>query len=406
MIALGGAVILAAAPATSFAAPKQPVVPQTRTFALSKAERAAILPLQTAVDANSFGLAAAALPAAQAAAQSPDARYFVAQYQLRIGLGTGSTQMQAAAIDAMIASGGAPAADLAQLYANQAALAAGTGDLRKAELAYTRLADATPGDSETMAKLAEVKNDLGKTAEAAALLGQAISLKEGAGQPAPEGWYKRALKIAFDTKIAPESLKVSQALVTAYPSQQNWRDAVLVHRELGGLDKEGLLDLFRLKRATNALAGERDYLEFATALTGAGLGLEAKSVMDEGVSRQMVDPAKPTFKEAIAAAAKRAVAEKAGIAAIQTKAMAAATGAPAIGAADSALGLADYAKAADLYRAALLKGSVDTSLANTRLGIALAMAGRKAEAETALHSVTGPRAALASLWLAWLARRA
>jgi hypothetical protein len=37
--------------------------------------------------------------------------------------------------------------------------------------------------------------------------------------------------------------------------------------------------------------------------------------------------------------------------------------------------------------------------------MALGLAGQKAEAETALRAVTGPRADLASLWLLWLAQR-
>ena len=55
--------------------------------------------------------------------------------------------------------------------------------------------------------------------------------------------------------------------------------------------------------------------------------------------------------------------------------------------------------------ALLTKGGVDGALASSRLGIALALAGRKAEAETAFRSVTGPRAELASLWLLWLNQR-
>jgi tetratricopeptide (TPR) repeat protein len=407
-IALGGALAVAFAAAVSpaAAAPKQPQIQQVRSFALTKEERAAIFPLQTAMNANDYAAAAAALPTAQAGARSADAHYFVAQYQLRLGIGTGNSQMQSQAIDAMIASGGAPAADLAQLYGNQAALAAGTGDLRKAETAFTRLAEITPGDADTIAKLAEVKNDLGKIPESAALIARAIALREAAGQPVPEGWYKRALKIAYDAKIAPEAVKLSRALVVAYPSAENWRDAVIVHRDLGALDKDAALDLMRLKRAAKALHGERDYLELATALNDAGFPLEAKAVLDEGVAQRMVDPAKATFKELITLSGKRATAGKAALNGLQTKAMAAPTGALALGAGDAFYGAGDYAKAVDLYRAALQKGTVDPNVVNTRLGMALALAGRRAEAETAFRAVNGTRSDLASLWLAWLARRA
>ena len=66
-----------------------------------------------------------------------------------------------------------------------------------------------------------------------------------------------------------------------------------------------------------------------------------------------------------------------------------------------------YAEAAELYRAALQKGGEDPNLVNTRLGAALALAGRRPEAEAALRAVTGPRADLAGILagLAVAARR-
>ena len=65
-----------------------------------------------------------------------------------------------------------------------------------------------------------------------------------------------------------------------------------------------------------------------------------------------------------------------------------------------------FLKAAALYRAALQKGSIDANLANTRLGMALALAGQKAEAEAAFKAVTGPRADIAGYWLVWLGQSA
>jgi Flp pilus assembly protein TadD len=62
-------------------------------------------------------------------------------------------------------------------------------------------------------------------------------------------------------------------------------------------------------------------------------------------------------------------------------------------------------KAAALYRAAIEKGSIDANVANTRLGIALARAGQRAEAEAAFRAVGGARADLANLWLVWLSQR-
>jgi tetratricopeptide (TPR) repeat protein len=200
-------------------------------------------------------------------------------------------------------------------------------------------------------------------------------------------------------------LSYARQLVAAYPTPENWRDAVLTYRELANPDAAAQLDAVRLLRLSKGMAGERDYLEAAQTFQAAGLAGESRSVLEEGVNTRMVDPAKPVFKEAIATAARGATAEKAKLSTLQASAMAAATGAPALQAGDVLLGAGNYAGAIDLFRASLQKGGTDPNVVNTRLGTALALAGRKAEAEAAFRAVAGPRTELAALWLVWLGQR-
>jgi monomeric isocitrate dehydrogenase len=143
----------------------------------------------------------------------------------------------------------------------------------------------------------------------------------------------------------------------------------------------------------------------ATALDAAGFATEARQVIEEGIAARMLN-ATGAAKTFLTKTAARATQEKASLAGLQTRAASDATGATALKAGDAVFGTGDYAKAATLYQAAVQKGTVDANLANTRLGMALALAGQRAEAEAALRAVTGPRADLAGYWLAWLARRA
>lgn len=395
-LALGGAVLVDAVPAAA----------QAQTAELSKAERAALLAFQTALETKNYSAATSAMNEAQSAARSGYSRYLASALQLRLGMETNNIGLQTTAIEAMIGSGAAPAAELPQLYRNQAALFQNAGKLDKAEAVLTRYLDAAPTDADALLALAQVKNDRKKPQEAVALFDRAIDARKAAGQPVPESWYKRATSLAVQSKLTPQALRLSRSLVAAYPSAVNWRDAALIHREALAGDPAASLDAWRLQRSASALAGERDYLTFAQGLNGAGLAAESKAVLDEGISSKMVDPAKATFKELSVASAKRAAAEKAGLTAQQTKAMAAASGSDALKVADTLMGAGDYAKAATLYRAALQKGSVDANLANTHLGIALARSGQAGDAEAAFRAVTGPRAELANLWLVWLSRRA
>ncbi|HEX8402280.1 MAG TPA: hypothetical protein VF628_11320 [Allosphingosinicella sp.] len=398
-LALGGFAANAQLPAAGQIAPAQAV-------RLTKEERATLAPLSAAVQARDWNAASAALPAAQSAASNAQTRYIVASHQFAIAAGRGDPALQPVAVEALIASGGVPAAELPALYRARASFVQRARDARQHEAGLTRYLETAPNDVEALAALSEIKETLKKSPEALRLLDRAIELRRASGQIVPEAWYKRALRLSFDNRLAPESMKFARALVEAYPSQTNWRDATHAYRTLAGADPAAALDAMRLTRSAKALAGERDYLEFAQALTAGGFAPESKAVLDEGVGNRMVDPAEGQYKALLASSAKEATAQRAGLSARQTKAGAAeATGADALAAADATFATGSYAKAAALYRTALEKGGIDAALANNRLGMALALAGQRVEAEAALRAVSGPRADLASLWLVWLGQR-
>ncbi|HEX8443799.1 MAG TPA: hypothetical protein VF631_09140 [Allosphingosinicella sp.] len=404
-IALGAALALGSysAIASSPASAQAPVGQPTR---LTKEERATLATLVSAVQAQNWVAASAALPAAQAVASSDYARYLVANQMFAIAAGRNDAALQSAAVEALIASGNVPATELPALYRARASFVQRSSDARRQEAGLTQHLERTPNDLEALAALSEMKEVLRKPAEALRLLDRAIEIRRTSGQPVPETWYKRALRLAFDTRLAPESMKYARALLELYPTPSNWRDATHVYRTLAGSDPAAALDAMRLNRSAKALGGERDYLELAQALSAGGLAAESKSVLDEGVASRMIDPAEGQFKALLASSAKQAAAQRTGLAARQTKASAAqTTGAEALAVADATFATGNYARAAEFYGAALAKGGVDAGLVNNRLGISLALAGRRPEAEAALRAVSGPRAELASLWLLWLNQR-
>ena len=370
---------------------------------LTKAERAQLLAVQTAMQARDYATAAGAITTAKAGATTGYARYLASSYELRLGLDTNNRPLQAKAIEAMLSSGAAPTASREELYKNQGALALADNRFELAENAFSKWAEASPNSPEPLIALAEVKDDRKKYAESVALIERAIELRRASGQPVPESWYRRGIKHAFDARLAAPSIKLSQQLVAAYPTRENWRDALLIYRDVGAPDEQAKLDLLRLMRASKALGGERDYLLAAEAFSTDKLPAESQAVLKEGVDAKMVDPKKATFKELIAGTDKRAASDKKALAALDKKAQAG-DGEAALKAADNHYAFGEYAKAAELYRLALTKGGIDAGIVNTRLGMSLALAGQRAEAETVLRTVNGPRANLASYWLVWLAQ--
>lgn len=393
-----GTASLAAAPAAA----------QSGTPSFTKEERAALMAAEAALDARNYPAAQTALTAAQAAARGSDARNYLARLQLRLGRETGNVALQASAIDTLLASGTVPQSELGAFYTARGSIALGAAKTReereRAEAILTRGFQMSPS-ADTALTLAQLKLERRKDAEAIPLIERSIELAKASGRAVPESWYRRALTLATMEKLAPQVLKLNREWIATYPSDENWRDAVLLYRENANPDPAAGLDAYRLQRLAKGLAGERDYLDAAEAFTAAGLSGEAKSVLDEGVARRMIDPGKATFKEAIASATRASAAAKGRLAALKSAAGAAATGTAALEAGDQHLSFGDYVAAAELFRAAVAKGGVDPAVANTRLGVALALANRRAEAETAFRAVTGPRAELAALWLAWLGQR-
>lgn len=412
------AVISCAGIAASLAA-QQPA----RALNLTSEESAAIAALGTAAAGYDRAAQDAALANARAAARGPDARYAVAHYQLEIARARGDMQLQGQAVDALVDSGMATPEELPSLLANQASRAYSGRDQARAERLMARMIELQPDNPDALADYAQyksrVRNSVPSVAAAdralsVSLFQRALAANAAAGRASPESLHRRALAVAYDAtqrvngapplapQVAPQAIAFGRELVSAYPSPRNWRDALLVYRDLSQADPALTLDIRRLMRAADGLGGAQDYLDFAAALTAAGDVGGAKAVLDEGVVRGQLDPVQPATAATLAAATRRATAGRAALPGLRARAT---TGAGALAAGDALFGYGDYAQAAAMYQNALQRGGEDPNLVNSRLGAALALAGQRPAAEDALHAVAGPRADLAGFWLVWLAHR-
>jgi len=181
---------------------------------------------------------------------------------------------------------------------------------------------------------------------------------------------------------------------------------LIVFRTLGTADAAQVADAWRLARATGALAGERDYIAAAQAMDSAGFPAEAKAIIDDGVARRTLSATNPAARTLLTAVGPRITRERGTLAAqLATARGASGTAEQARTAGDAHLSHGRFAEAAELYRLALTRPGSDAGLVNTRLGIALAMAGQRAEADAAIRIVVGPYAEIAALWAVWLVNR-
>ena len=374
------------------------------TFNVSRRASKALTELQKAVSANDVANIPAKLAAAQAVAQSKEEKYFVAQQQLKAAVTAKDHAAVAVALEAVLASGGVEPAKVAPLFVNLGNIHMQAKQDAQAAAAFERALAISPNDADALALLGETRNSQGRANEAVALFQRALQAKQAGGQKAQESWYKRAIAVAYQAKL-PSTMELSRQWVAAYPSPASWRDSLRVYRRLTDPDKDTILDMLRLARATGALDGDADFHSYAFLASEASSPGEGRAVIDEAIAARQIDPNKPLFKEIIPALKANRELLREGLPAVATNALADPAARLAMRAANAYYGYGDYAKAAELYRAALTKTGVDASLANLRLGMALARAGDKAGAMAALNAVTGPRAELAKYWLVYVATR-
>jgi len=396
-LALAAVTVGAASPAIAKKAPAED--PNKPKF--SPAFVAAAQPLQKAMTAKDYVAAKAALPAAQAAASTDDDKYQVSLMALIIAQSTNDTAAEGPAADGVIASGKAPPEQLAQILDMKGRIAYNANDLRGADAAFTQLVQLQPQNGDAAVLLAQVKTREGHTADALPLVDQAIQAKKTAGQPVDEDLYRRALSIAYDGKMPSAVIKYGQELADAYPRADIWRLALQTYRDTSKLDTQTDLDLLRLMRATNALAGERDYYDYANTALNKGFPGEAKAVIEQGMSSNMVDNKSLATSKALAevkqVAGSKIAADKADLPNSDKRARASADGKQALVIGDAYLGYGEYAKAADLYKVALQKGA-DANIVNLHLGEALAQGGQKPAAVQAFALVQGPAQPVAAYW--------
>lgn len=398
-LAFGATVTLGAQPAMAKEKPAKPA-----SLNLSKPVREAAAAAQKALETNDTATAATQLATAKAAASTPDDNYVLGSITYDLGRKTNNMALQIQGIDAMLASGKVDAAQQPNFYLAQGQLAYQAKQYAKAETALDQAIRLGVSDPNAFALLVETKNQNGKPAEAVEALEAAIAKQTATGQAVPNEWYGRGLSIALSAKqkdpatqarLGAASSRISQSWIAAYPTKTNWRDALIIYRDVNKIDADQELDLMRLMRTAGALKGERDYMDYvlATYLKFPG---EAKAVLEEGSAAGFVNLGAGNAKEVYTIVKGKIAADKASLS------KTASTGKNALSTGDAYLGYADWATAADLYRMALTKGGVDANVVNTRLGMALARAGQKDAAKQAFSQVTGPRAGLAKYWMIYL----
>ncbi len=386
---------LAAAPATA-QTPSAPAQQQVK-ITPSKPALKAISDLNDAVTKSDFASVPAKVAAAQAVATTKDDRYLIGQLQLKAALAEKNDAATAAAIDTLASSGYLEPSKTSQLYLGLGGTFFNNKQYPQAAAAYQKALALDPNNTEAGSLLGESLFAQGQKAEAAAAFQRAIQVRVAAGQKPEEGLVKRAVAVAYDAK-SPAAIELARQWVSAYPSAGSWSDAIAIYTNLNHPDVEGTLDLLRLMQVTGALNTGGEYAQYARAAAEQYNFNEAQVAFDAGVAAKLIDPSKPEYSDLNGLKAK----PKATAADLEEATKTAQSGMALLRIGDRYCAMGNYAKAVELYKMSMGKPGVDAAVANLHTGMALARAGDKAGATSALNAVTGPRADIAKFWLTYL----
>lgn len=408
VVGLGGLSVSTPAFAKKEEAPKGPV--------LSAAVRTPALAAQTEMGLPTPDLAKAeaSVAAAEAAAKTDDERYVAATLRLQLTskqikampAGQQSDASLAKPLDDLIANPSTPHDKLPLFMNYRAQVAYNAKQFAQAAATWSKARELGYTDADLLLNIARAKTEGGDAVGGMAVLQEAVKAEEAAGRKASESWYKYAITRLIKANDVAGTDAWTRAWLGAYGTKENWRTAIYQFGFNGAgakrLTDRQRVDLYRLMRASNSLAGAREWMDYAAYAKRIGLPNEAQTVIVDGRAAKVIRPADAEADQVLRDA-KAAIAADKPLATQEKLAAAAAKGDLASQAGDAYLGAGNYAKAIEMYKLAVSKGQIDLDPVNLHLGIALALSGNKADAQAAFGAVkTSPNSDIAKLWTTWL----
>jgi len=409
-LALGAAgTAFVAAPAVAKDAPAKEAPPK-----LSKGFMAAAGPFQNELNAiqKSKDVAQANALMAKwdalvATAQTPDDKFYAGQFGVVISQVNKNTTLQAKALEQMVDSGKLAGPELGKYAFYLGATKLEVKDYAGAQAAFAKAQAAGATEAELPALMAETYFSQGQNPAGLDMLWKGIEARAAAGTPAPKEWYVRGLAVAYHDKNYPVAYKYALGNAQAYPSADNWGDAVSLARTAGKFQAQETLDVMRLALRAGAMREGSDYSEYVQSADPRRSPGEVLKVIDQGVKAGKLSNTDVFVTDARTQAQARLAADKASLPGLERDARApSATATTVMAAADTFLSYDDAAKAEALYQLALAKPGVDADRANTRLGIAQADLGKYAEAQASFAKVGGVRKPVADMWAIYVAQKA
>jgi tetratricopeptide (TPR) repeat protein len=373
---------------------------------VSRAFATAFQPVNTAITAGDLATADAGLPALRAAATTPYELFVAAQTDFRIATAQSNAQRQLAALDAMVDSNGAPAADAPRVVMAAGQMAYNARDYGKAAQRFERaIALGSTADNlgilylDSLLRSNQVDQGLG-------VARQQIAAAQSAGRPASEQVYSLTARALQEAGRTPELLEFLSARARAYPTAANLRSLGIIFLQSQPDNRGVTLDVMRVLLEANALDDRRFFVEYAGAAVEEGLPNEAIAVVNAARAAGRTQSNDVTFNEILQSQNAKLAEDRASLAGSARRARDVPEARLATLTGDAYMTYGQFPQALEMYALALTKSNADTNLLNTRIGLVRFRSGDMDGARQAFEAVQGPRATIASMWLGLISQRA
>lgn len=376
---------------------QQPAAPAAPTA--SRAFAAAFNPANDAVNASNFDAADAALPAVRAAAQSAYEQFLAARLDYQIASGRNDAARQLTAVSAMADSNGAPADTAASVHLAAGQLSYNARDYATAIRRFERAAELGHPSPNLQSLILDSMFRSNQFDAGMARLRQVVQAERTAGRVPSEQLYSSAARPLQEADRNDDLMWVLVERLRDHPSVFNRRTVGLILLRTQPDSRALTLDTMRALMASNALNERRHFSEYASSAAEDGLPGEAVTAVNGARSGNFATSSDGFFNEIFASQNVKVAEDRASLAGTARRAQQVPEARLATLTGDAYMSYGQFSEAAAMYRLALTKTGGDANLLNLRLGSALYRLNDFDGARTALNAVTGPRAALAVIWL-------
>jgi len=341
--------------------------------------------------------------------RTPYEDYVVNRMKLSLGSATNNNQIAMPALEAVINSGRLQPNEQADFIQALANMHYNAKDYPKAIEWFKRYQKESTTPEKVAPALTRAYYLGGDFASAKAALLPAIEATEKAGQKPSEEDLRLLASSANKVKDDAGYLVALEKLVAHYPNDDFWTDVLNrgVARKAGFDPQTNMINVYRLEAATVKKMAPEEYVDLAELALRDGFPTEAKKAMDAGYAAGVLGQGSNAKAHAALRdkATKGAADDAKNIAAGEASAAKAKTGAGLVnlGWAYATMDQAD--KGIGFIQQGIAKGGLkNPEEAKLRLGMAQALAGKKAEAIQTFQTVKGGGGAgdLAKYWIVHL----